>query len=913
MGDLNALSIFNKNGNKLELSYNKEYDILQGIMYLPEVSTDLIENETLFILEETGGEFIQPKSFGDLTVSLMNSMDYQIFTVGNPHDEFPKVEFIDKKVFNVEILPPQSIKKITNGRLYNWYAITNTRKLAPTGWRVPSRSDWETLVTFLAENGYNYDGSITTSFSNNKVAKALASKEGWNILPSTYVGSAGYNSSLNNSSGMNLYPSGVQVVSGSQTASNAMGRVCGLSFTDMGAYGAVISNGNSFSFSTPTGKHDGMSCRLIKEDGVFVESVIIDGDVYHCVKHGNQVWLQENLAVEHYSDGTQIGSDFIGTNGAVTAYNGDENNVYIITTVEGSGNIRKPFRVDFAVKSSTEKTVIDKLLVYSALIGRIIAEISVYIEVVGEDERLTAKLADFGEYITANEEYIFRNSDIKEELTNHILLNEKKKEFILEMHNIKPYFSAYKGLINILNLFDYPDLTLKEYWVDIKTGKYIAEDIKLYEQGRLDETIRYNSQLKKTSFFGLYYPINHTNGEYTQDGLPETVDSFMFSNEEIIIKLFGLKNWIKDREIGGISSIIDIIGEITYFNKYDINFWYDDWNLISESISQDNIRFSINGVEDNNIINVLLSDLSGFTFDTPISKVGAVINVKNLTFGVQIQDVDVTFEQLKTENATYSIFFNNVDKFKYYQIEWSAVSVKTGLLVDSKIGKLDDLLETTLTLPNSGLFNIQMKLYKFNNEMAVLTKHSIINVSPKSISLTAFVNTSEIINQTPEYIALFDTYAPKTLKDFRKIKFVDDDFMAYANHKFMFFDNIQFNDIISQTFQTYGQNFNPDKDLLPFAKGMTKIFTDNVAIHVSDTIFFNLKRSQFVGKSNANWKLLDENGTVIVELDNYLFFCYTFFKSGKYSLQVTLYNNKGDNKTELFSNYITVHKYKIDY
>lgn len=680
MGDLNALSIFNKSGNKLELSYNQEYDILQGIMYLPEVSTDLIENETLFILEEINNEFLQPKSFGNITISLMNAVDCKIFTVDNPYDEYPKVEFIDKQVFDV-----------------------------------------------------------------------------------------------------------VQT------------------------------------------------------------------------------------------------------------------------------DIHKPLRVDFAVKSSTEKTIIDKLLIYSDLDGRIIGEISVYCEIIGEDERLTAKLADFGEYITANEEYIFRDSDIKEELTNHILLNEKKKEFILEMHNIKPYFSAYKGLINILNLFDYPDLTLKEYWVDINSGKYIAEDIKLYEQGRLDRTIQYNSNFKKTSFFGLYYPINRITGEFDQDGIPITEDSFLFSNEEIIIKLFGLKNWIKDREIGGIASIIDIIGEITYFNKYDMNFWYDDWNLINQSISQDKIRFSINGVEDNQVINVYLSDLSGYSFDTPYTNIGAIINLKNLTFGVKIEDVDATFEQLSINNSTYSIFFNNIDRFKYYQIEWSASSIKTGQIIDSKIGKLDDLANTTLTLPIEGLYNIQMKLYKYNNEMAVLTKHSVVNVSPKSILLTAFVNTNEIIIQTPEYISLFDNYAPKDLKDYRKIKFAEDDFMNYANQKFKFFDKIQINDVVDQTFQTYGLLLIPDGELSPFEKGMTKIFTDKVDIHVSDTIYFNLKRSQFVGKTTANWKLIDNKGNIVVELDNYLYFCYTFFKSGRYSIEVTLFDNQGNSKIEMFENFINVERYKINY
>jgi uncharacterized protein (TIGR02145 family) len=35
------------------------------------------------------------------------------------------------------------------GSLYNWYAVNDTRNLCPTGWHVPSDSEWEVLGTFL--------------------------------------------------------------------------------------------------------------------------------------------------------------------------------------------------------------------------------------------------------------------------------------------------------------------------------------------------------------------------------------------------------------------------------------------------------------------------------------------------------------------------------------------------------------------------------------------------------------------------------------------------------------------------------------------------------------------------------------------------------------------------------------------
>ena len=37
----------------------------------------------------------------------------------------------------------------TYGRLYNWYAINDSRNIAPAGWRVPSDDDWKELEMFL--------------------------------------------------------------------------------------------------------------------------------------------------------------------------------------------------------------------------------------------------------------------------------------------------------------------------------------------------------------------------------------------------------------------------------------------------------------------------------------------------------------------------------------------------------------------------------------------------------------------------------------------------------------------------------------------------------------------------------------------------------------------------------------------
>ena len=39
------------------------------------------------------------------------------------------------------------------GKLYNWYAVNDSRGLAPKGWHIPTDSEWQTLITSLGGTG----------------------------------------------------------------------------------------------------------------------------------------------------------------------------------------------------------------------------------------------------------------------------------------------------------------------------------------------------------------------------------------------------------------------------------------------------------------------------------------------------------------------------------------------------------------------------------------------------------------------------------------------------------------------------------------------------------------------------------------------------------------------------------------
>ena len=115
------------------------------------------------------------------------------------------------------------------GRLYNWFAVDDSRGLCPVGWHVPTQEDWTTLTDELG--GAQVAGHL------------MKSSSGWGA-----DGYANYISNGSNSSGFTGLPGGERC------------RSCGGAFTNAGAQGvwwlsssleSINSNNNS---SAPTRK-----------------------------------------------------------------------------------------------------------------------------------------------------------------------------------------------------------------------------------------------------------------------------------------------------------------------------------------------------------------------------------------------------------------------------------------------------------------------------------------------------------------------------------------------------------------------------------------------------------------------------------------------------------------------------------
>ena len=88
------------------------------------------------------------------------------------------------------------------GKLYNWYAGVDSRKIAPPGWHVPSRQEWETLTSFLGglsvaggqmkETGLVHWATPNTGATNSSGFTGLPTGSRINTGAFVFIGSGGY-------------------------------------------------------------------------------------------------------------------------------------------------------------------------------------------------------------------------------------------------------------------------------------------------------------------------------------------------------------------------------------------------------------------------------------------------------------------------------------------------------------------------------------------------------------------------------------------------------------------------------------------------------------------------------------------------------------------------------------------------
>ena len=128
-----------------------------------------------------------------------------------------------------------------NGRIYNWYAITDPRGLAPSGWKIPDNEDWMELSEFLG--------------GEREAGKKMKSATGWNN-----------NGSGNNESGFNAAPSGGRYANGTFVfRGESIGIWSGTAFSQDSAWFRYLTYSDDLNHKYALKKAGGMYVRCIRQ------------------------------------------------------------------------------------------------------------------------------------------------------------------------------------------------------------------------------------------------------------------------------------------------------------------------------------------------------------------------------------------------------------------------------------------------------------------------------------------------------------------------------------------------------------------------------------------------------------------------------------------------------------------------
>lgn len=180
----------------------------------------------------------------------------------------------------------------------------------------------------------------------------------------------------------------------------------------------------------------------------------------------------------HYDEGLEY--PYLEVSESVTISLKDQNsdNGKVSSSLLRHVNINSSTATTLNVKlwAENEGVYTRDLIIYEEIEGNkyIYALITFTGETEGEDERFKLMLQNFGIEINEEEQKLFRTSSLKEDLPDYSILNAKRKEMLLEYHNIFPYIGSYKSLVNILNYFGYGDCKLKEYWKNVDKTAQIS-------------------------------------------------------------------------------------------------------------------------------------------------------------------------------------------------------------------------------------------------------------------------------------------------------------------------------------------------------------------------------------------------------------------------------------------------------
>ena len=389
-------------------------------------------------------------------------------------------------------------------------------------------------------------------------------------------------------------------------------------------------------------------------------------------------------------------------------------------------------------------------------------------EAIGEDERYRALFTNFG--IPHPEEYmnVFADTDLNEALVDKIAMNKNSKRMFLSYNEIFPYVGTYKALVNAVNVLGYTDVFFKEWYKE--TGKATNNNVIFdiaYNSSNVVNTINAVSldervSLKKLNWLSMVYKINEEllSSGFDQYGFPETIKVHGYNNNEIVVKLIALKDWLEKYIIGLNCRIIDVGGEGVYFERVRLDSygtyqniieWNNEFNIAPYVVETEEANMLIDtstSIKVNMGFNdslVTLEDIKGKTiieyctgYITPEGKYHEIRpSVKDSDASVFVGGTLDCLESLELVEIKAS---SSLDTFLFGE----------GFLYDSSIQTYEEFLDSsimssTLRLENNELVFSPIDLYHGKAKQSIFKKCPIILLERANIRRTSAVWSNSIL------------------------------------------------------------------------------------------------------------------------------------------------------------------------
>lgn len=481
----------------------------------------------------------------------------------------------------------------------------------------------------------------------------------------------------------------------------------------------------------------------------------------------------------------ELGIQAKSTSQSITTYEESNSNVGNITrSIEyktvGNTFDKNAIHCSIAVNSENEDLHVRVLNIYEIVDGvqsSPVAAIQFYAETIEEDERLAVLLSNIGLSLNEEDGLIFKDTDVNELATDWQIINNKRKELLLEAHNIAPFIGTYKAILNAIKFYGYDNLTLKEYWLNINEqsvnfGKLLAVAVpNQNEPGFLIDKARKielpNSNHKKTSRFSLHYRINEPTGKFDEYDIPLTNEVSNFSPDEILIKLYGLKRKLQKDYLPLQAKIVDITGDADYFTQFKQRVWNNqqaiqiqgsgvevDFKVFPERpLFIEDLRFVDPIFKDNISDYTTLTTAANITdfydnyynndLDTDpelgYTPIGCPVILSGSSLKNTWDDCDFTWDDAHSGSNDYTgiaaslLTWENWWYRGVYEIEWIITGPNDYTFI--KRDRIEDIYELAHILPYIGTYSVTLNMYDLYNARSYRTKTDAITVKAKEVDV----------------------------------------------------------------------------------------------------------------------------------------------------------------------------------